>query len=79
MEAFIPIFKSRYQEISGQDEFVTLEYETQLDAEDHSSQLKSSIGKDRAIQHTSIGIHKDDILFLKEDQPIKKISKQEEC
>lgn len=76
MEAFIPIFKSRYQEISGQDEFVTLEYETQLDAEDHSSQLKSSIGKDRAIQHTSIGIHKDDIRFLKEDQPIKKFGSQ---
>jgi DNA replication and repair protein RecF len=76
MEAFIPIFKSRYQEISGQDEFVTLEYETQLDAEDHSSQLKSSIGKDRAIQHTSIGIHKDDIRFLKEGQPIKKFGSQ---
>lgn len=76
MEAFIPIFKSRYQEISGQKERVSLEYESQLKEATHQELLKSSLGKDRMIQYTSIGIHKDDVLFLKDDQPIKKFGSQ---
>ena len=76
MEAFIPIFKSRYQEISGQHEFVNLEYESQLNDADHQDILKSSLAKDRMIQYTSVGIHKDDILFLKDNQPIKKFGSQ---
>ena len=76
MEAFIPIFKSRYHEISGLDEFVNLEYESQLHTDSHASLLKTSIGKDKGLQFTSTGIHKDDILFLKEGQPIKKFGSQ---
>lgn len=76
MEAFIPIFKSRYQEISGQHEFVNLEYESQLNDANHQDMLKSSLAKDRMIQYTSVGIHKDDILFLKDGQPIKKFGSQ---
>jgi DNA replication and repair protein RecF len=76
MEAFIPIFKSRYQEISSQDEFVNLEYESQLNDADHQEMLNSSLTKDRMIQYTSVGIHKDDVLFLKGGQPIKKFGSQ---
>jgi DNA replication and repair protein RecF len=76
MEAFIPIFKSRYQEISGQDELVSLEYESQLNDTLHQDMLKSSLAKDRMIQYTSVGIHKDDVLFLKDGQPIKKFGSQ---
>jgi DNA replication and repair protein RecF len=76
MEAFIPIFKSRYQEISGQDELVSLEYESQLNDALHQDMLKSSLAKDRMIQYTSVGIHKDDVLFLKDGQPIKKFGSQ---
>jgi DNA replication and repair protein RecF len=76
MEAFIPIFKSRYEEISSREEFVNIEYESQLQANSHSSLLQTSLGKDRAIQHTSVGIHKDDVLFLKEGQPIKRFGSQ---
>jgi len=76
METFVPIFKSRYQEISSVEEFVNLEYESQLYSDSHASLLKTSLGKDRVIQYTSVGIHKDDILFLKEEQPIKKFGSQ---
>ena len=76
MEAFIPIFKSRYQEISSVEEFVTLEYESQLYLKTHNTLLRTSLGKDRVVQYTSVGVHKDDILFLKEGQPIKKFGSQ---
>lgn len=76
MEAFIPIFKMRYAEISGQEEFVALSYESQLHQEPHRDLLKKTLNKDRQVQFTTTGIHKDDILFLKEGQPIKKFGSQ---
>lgn len=76
MKNFIPVFMSRYQEISNREEFVNLEYESQLYSDSHISLLQSSLEKDRVIQYTSVGIHKDDILFLKEEQLIKKFGSQ---
>lgn len=40
MKTFIPIFKSRYEEISGLEEFVDLSYESQLHQESHQDLLK---------------------------------------
>ena len=76
METFVSIFKSRYQEISSVEEFVTLEYESQLFKHTHDALLQNNLGKDRVFQYTSVGTHKDDILFLKEGQPIKKFGSQ---
>ena len=58
------------------EEFVTLEYESQLYLKTHNTLLRTSLGKDRVVQYTSVGVHKDDILFLKEGQPIKKFGSQ---
>ena len=76
MKIFIPIFKSRYIEISGNTEEVDLRYESQLHHETHQELLKKTLAKDRQVQYTTSGIHKDDILFHKDDQPIKKFGSQ---
>ncbi len=76
MKTFIPVFKSRYEEISGLEEFVDLSYESQLHQESHQDLLKKTLNKDRQVQFTTTGIHKDDVLFLKEEQPIKKFGSQ---
>ena len=76
MNVFVDIFKSRYHEISSIDEFVNLEYESQLYSNTHEHLLDISLEKDKLIQYTSVGIHKDDILFLKDGQPIKKFGSQ---
>jgi DNA replication and repair protein RecF len=73
---FIPIFNSFYQNISNSSETVQLEYESQLENQDLLSLLEESINKDRALQYTSVGIHKDDLLFNIENYPIKKFGSQ---
>lgn len=73
---FIPIFNSFYQNISNSSETVQLEYESQLENQDLLSLLEENINKDRALQYTSVGIHKDDLLFNIENYPIKKFGSQ---
>ncbi len=77
LHEFIPIFKSRYQAISNARETVDITYKSDL-LENQSLQtlLESAIDKDRALQYTSIGIHKDDLIFTIEDYPIKKFGSQ---
>lgn len=73
---FIPIFNSFYQNISNSSETVQLEYESQLENQDLLSLLQENINKDRALQYTSVGIHKDDLSFNIENYPIKKFGSQ---
>ncbi|MDO6760432.1 DNA replication and repair protein RecF [Tamlana sp. 2_MG-2023] len=76
LKDFIPIFKSRYEAISNGNELVDLVYSSQLAEQDLSSLLKSAINKDKALQYTSVGIHKDDLNFDIEAHPIKKFGSQ---
>ncbi|TYB77052.1 DNA replication/repair protein RecF [Bizionia myxarmorum] len=76
LEAFIPIFKARYQAISNGNESVELAYESDLAHERLESLLKTVINKDKAIQYTSVGIHKDELVFNIAEHPIKKFGSQ---
>lgn len=76
IEGFIPIFKEQYLAITGGGELVDVHYESKLFSQDLLSLLESNIEKDRALQYTSTGIHKDDLRFEIEDYPIKKFGSQ---
>ncbi len=76
LEAFIPLFREQYQAISGGNEQVDLTYESSLNTDDLLSLLKANINRDRALQYTSVGIHKDDLLFQIAKHPIKKYGSQ---
>jgi len=76
IEDFIPIFKEQYLAISGGEELVNINYESKLFSQDLLSLLESNIEKDRALQYTSVGIHKDDLRFEIENYPIKKFGSQ---
>ncbi|XCF06015.1 DNA replication/repair protein RecF [Tamlana crocina] len=76
LKEFIPIFKSRYQAISNGNEVVDLEYHSPLFEGDLNALLMQSINKDKALQYTSVGIHKDDLNFNIEGHPIKKFGSQ---
>ncbi|AIG30750.1 DNA recombination protein RecF [Flavobacterium psychrophilum] len=73
---FIPIFNSFYQNISNSAETVQLEYESQLEKQDLLSLLQENINKDRSLQYTSVGVHKDDLSFNIAHYPIKKFGSQ---
>jgi DNA replication and repair protein RecF len=76
LEAFIPIFKEQYISISGGNEEVSLVYDSKLLQEGLLDLLEQNIEKDKALQYTSVGIHKDDLAFEIEGHPIKKFGSQ---
>ena len=76
VEAFIPIFKEQYASISGGNEKVTLSYDSKLLDDDLLSLLAKNVEKDRILQYTGVGIHKDDLNFEIAGHPIKKFGSQ---
>jgi len=76
LEAFIPIFNDKYKIISGDSERVNLLYISQLHDSKMDDLLKKSLDKDKILQFTSAGIHKDDLSFDIGEYPIKKFGSQ---
>lgn len=76
LETFIPIFKMRYNAISNHQEEVNLSYKSDLFDTSLEELLKKNINKDKALQYTSVGIHKDDLNFEISEFPIKKFGSQ---
>ncbi|MEY8869047.1 DNA replication/repair protein RecF [Meridianimaribacter flavus] len=76
LKAFIPIFKSRYDAISNNNEVVNLSYKSDLFEAQLSELLSKNLNKDKALQYTSVGTHKDDLIFEIEQYPIKKFGSQ---
>ena len=73
---FVDIFIKRYQAISSKNEVVNLIYKTDLNDNNLLSLLDNNLNKDKALQYTSVGIHKDDLLFQIQNFPIKKFGSQ---
>jgi len=76
LKEFIPIFKARYKVISNNNEVVNLVYKSDLFKDNLNTLLSNNLNKDKALQYTSVGIHKDDLSFEIEQYPIKKFGSQ---
>ncbi len=75
-DAFRPIFKEQYSSISSGQETIDLLYSSQLEGDELLSLLRNSIQKDRILQYTSHGVHRDDLKFTIDGHPIKKFGSQ---
>jgi DNA replication and repair protein RecF len=73
---FIPIFNQYHQDITNAAETVQLVYQSDLFEKDTLTLLEHNITKDRALQYTSVGVHKDDLSFEIDSHPIKKFGSQ---
>jgi DNA replication and repair protein RecF len=71
-----PVFQQYYQLISGGKETVGLKLQSDLLTNDFEQLLKDTLGRDRMLQYTSTGIHKDDFEFELAGYPIKKFGSQ---
>lgn len=76
LKEFIPIFLKRYQGISQDKELVSITYKSDLFENNLKTLFKDNINKDKALQYTSVGIHKDDLVFQIGEYPIKKFGSQ---
>lgn len=75
-ESMIENFNSHYQRISSQQEQTNIVYETEVENKGFESKYKAQIEKDKALQRTTMGIHRDDYSFLIGEQSIKKFGSQ---
>jgi len=73
---FLPIFKGRYHQISGKQESINFSYKSQLSSSDFEALLTKNVERDRLLQYTTVGVHKDDLVFSIDDYPIKKYGSQ---
>lgn len=76
LAAFAPIFQSRYAWISGGNEEVQLKYTSHLQEAEPEALFASTLQRDRMLQYTSAGIHKDDLSFKLRSKAIKKFGSQ---
>ena len=76
LEKFIPIFNQKYQVISNDKEQVNLIYKSQLLLSPYNDTLKANLEKDKILQYTTVGIHKDDLSFEIGNYPVKKFGSQ---
>ncbi len=76
MESFTGIFNQYYRFLTDDAETVSLVYESQLLHESFAALLNKSTGKDRVLERTTTGIHRDDLLFTIHQMPLKKFGSQ---
>jgi DNA replication and repair protein RecF len=76
LDEFTPIFNKHHQAITDSAEVVSLVYDSHLHEAPLSTLLENSLQRDRVLQYTSVGIHKDDLLFEIAGHPIKKFGSQ---
>jgi DNA replication and repair protein RecF len=76
MESFTPVFNQHYSFISAGAEQVELVYESQLLNDNLATLLKKNIERDRILERTTSGIHKDDLQFNIHGMPMKKFGSQ---
>ncbi|EDM44762.1 DNA replication and repair protein RecF, ABC family ATPase [unidentified eubacterium SCB49] len=76
LKEFTPIFLEKYKAISSGTETVGLDYKSQLNEDRMEHLLQQNVHKDKMSQYTSVGTHKDDLIFTIDEHPIKKFGSQ---
>lgn len=76
VDELIPVFQENYSTISQGKETVRLSYKSHLSEGNFSEALLNSVAKDRFLEYTTIGIHKDDLLLEMNDHSVKSLGSQ---
>ncbi len=79
VERFTPIFMNYYAAIAGDQEQVSLTYQSQLKGTNMHDLLAANRERDMAIGYTTRGVHRDDIELLLGDWPMRRTGSQGQC
>jgi DNA replication and repair protein RecF len=72
----VPVFREYYSMVSNQKEKVRLRYRSHLSQGDFAEILKEALSKDRSLEYTTAGIHKDDLLFEMDGYSVRSLGSQ---
>jgi DNA replication and repair protein RecF len=67
---------AKYTHIAGQNDQIQITYQSQLLDLNLDKLLEQSLSKDKLLQRTSVGIHKDDLIITLQGQPFKQEASQ---
>lgn len=76
VKKLVPVFQEFYSFISQENEKVGLIHQSDLYENSLENLLKEALQKDRMAQYTTVGIHKDELVFNIDEFPIKKLGSQ---
>lgn len=77
VDALAPVFEKYYQMLcAGQDEKTDLQYKSQLHEHTMRDLLEHNRQKDQILQHTSSGVHRDDLMMLLNGKAIRHFGSQ---
>jgi len=76
VEELIPVFQEHYSMICSGKEEVRLSYRSHLSEGNFSEALVSSVSKDRFLEYTTFGIHKDDLMLEMNGHSVKSLGSQ---
>ena len=73
---FAPLLQDAYERISGGREQVALHYQSALSEQSMESLLADRLPKDRVLQYTSAGPHREDLEFSVHGHPLQRVGSQ---
>ena len=73
---FLPVFQKFFNLISNGNEQINIEFNSQLNTTKLAILIDEARRKDSRVGYTTVGIHKDDLSFLINGNPIKKFGSQ---
>ncbi len=76
IDEIAPVFNEYYAYISGGKESVGIQYDSHLNHNDFALALEESQSRDKILQYTSVGPHKDDLVFTINGFPVKRFASQ---
>lgn len=76
VEEFLPVFLRHYKYLSNEAEAAQLVYKSELETTDLQNLFTQNLSKDLALQRTTAGIHRDDFLFLINQNELSRFGSQ---
>jgi len=77
VKEFLPLCQRHYKSLAdGEDEAVNVQYRSDLAENDFGSTLQKNISRDVVLQRTTSGTHRDEFLFLLNDNEVKRYGSQ---
>ncbi len=77
LKEFLPIFQLHYKNLAdSNDEAMNIQYRSDLEGNDFEELLGKNLSRDVMLQRTTTGIHRDDFLFLLNNNEVKRFGSQ---
>ncbi len=77
LSEFLPVFQQHYKNLAdSKDEVMSIQYRSDLENNEFEELLQKNLNRDVLLQRTTAGIHRDDFLFLLNNNEVKRYGSQ---